>query len=274
MDSRPGISVVINTLNEEANIGACIQNVQEVADEIVVCDMHSDDRTAEIAQSLGARVVLIDRIEGQYQRMRYLGIKAAAHEWILQIDADERLNENLRRRLRDVANNTSADLVCFGILFWYFGGWVRHGGFFLKKSPRLFRREVFLSRYHNDPVQAHQDWAALNGVAHTLQLPAEECHLLHLAYPTIEKYVCKTLGIYARIEAEQYFKQGRRFSLLRLVGDPVFQATYRFLWHQGYRDGIRGFILAVLYAGYRFTTWANLWLLEELDRQKGSPNPA
>jgi len=261
------ISVVINTLNEEAHIANCIRSVSDLADEIVVCDMHSEDRTVEIARSLGARVVSIERMEGRYQRMRHLAVQAASHEWVLQIDADERMTEPLKHRLQALVEDPSIDVVRIHILFWYFGGWVRHGGFFSYQYPRFFRRQVFLSRYKEQTVQAHGDWAALDGVSRTLALPPEY-HLLHYAYPTVEKYICKTLGMYARIEAEQYFQDGQRVSLLRLLGEPAKALAGRFLLKGGYRDGLRGFILAVLYAVYRFTIWANLWLLEELNKQK------
>lgn len=261
------ISAVINTLNEEANIADCIRSVQGLADEIVVCDMHSDDCTVEIAQNLGARVILIERMEGKYQMMRYLGVQAATHEWVLAIDADERMTETLAQRLREVAQDPSADVVRFGNLFWYFGGWVYHGFFFTNDWPRFFRRRVFLSNWREGTLQAHNDWEALDGVERTLTLPLDY-HLLHYAYPTVEKYVWKTLGMYARVEAEQYRQQGRKFSFLRLIGDPFVFFWGGFLLRRGYRDGIRGFILTVLYAVYRFTIWANLWLLEELERQK------
>ncbi|GAI25884.1 unnamed protein product, partial [marine sediment metagenome] len=130
-----------------------------------------------------------------------------------------------------------------------------------------FRRRVFLSNYQEDALQAHRDWAALEGVPRTLVLPSS-CHLLHYAYPSIDKYMCKTLGMYARIEAQQYSGQGRRFSLVRLIGEPAKAFVRRFFVRQGFRDGLRGFILCVLFAGYRFATWANLWLLEELERQR------
>lgn len=264
---EPKISIVINTLNEEANIAECIRSVQGLADEVVVCDMQSDDRTVEIAQSLGARIVSIERMEGKYQTMRYLGVKAASHEWVFVIDADERMTEALAKRLREVAQDSGVDVVRCSNLYWYFGGWVYHGGFFSDNWPRFFRRRVFISNYQEQPLQAHRDWAALEGVPRTLVLPSS-CRLLHCAYPTIEKYMCKTLGMYARIEAQQYSEQGRRFSLLRLIGGPAKAFVRTFFARQGFRDGLRGFILCVLFAGYRFATWANLWLLEELERQK------
>ncbi|MCL5126320.1 MAG: glycosyltransferase family 2 protein [Deltaproteobacteria bacterium] len=262
------ISVVINTLNEEANIADCIRSVQWMADEVVVCDMHSDDRTLEIAQSLGAHVIYYERT-GFVEPARYFAISQAQHEWVLVIDADERMTERLATKLRELARDKSVEVVSFWSLYWYFGDWVRYGEFFSNTWTRFFRKEIYLETYNSNEENVHHNFDALRAYPNNLRLGPEH-HILHLAYPTIEKYVCKTLGMYARVEGEQYYKQGRRFSFVRMVGEPLKSFVKTLFLMQGYRDGMRGFILSVLYAGYRFNTWANVWLLEELDKQKNS----
>ncbi len=261
------ISVVINTLNEAKNIAGCIQSVESLADEIVVCDMHSQDGTAALAQGMGARVVLIEPMEGKYQRMRYQAVQAAAFDWVLQIDADERMTPALGEQLRRIAKEDLVDAVYVGILLWFIGGWIRHGGFYSVRYPRFFRRRVFLEAYREDTLQVHNDWAALREVKNVVYLP-EDVYLLHLAYPAIEKYVSKTIGFYARVEAEQAYRLGSRFSFWRLLWDPFKSFVGRFIWRAGFLDGMRGFILAVLHAGYRFTIWANLWQLQEIERKR------
>jgi len=266
MDKK--ISVVINTLNEEKNISACIKSVHDFADEIVVCDMYSDDRTVEIARSHGAKVVFHERV-GFVEPARFFAISQASHEWVLVIDADERMTERLATKLRELARDKSVEVVSFWSLYWYFGGWVRYGKFFNNTWTRFFRKEIYLKTYDSNEENVHHNFSTLRAHPNNLRL-GSEYHILHLAYPTIEKYVCKTVGMYARAEGEQYYKQGIRFSLRRLIGQPIRTFIDRFIVGQGYRDGIRGFILAVLYAGYRFNTWANVWLLEELAKQKDS----
>ena len=266
MDIQPGISVLINTLNEAANIADCIRSVQGLADEVVVCDMQSDDDTAAIARSLGARVISIEWAEGKYQRMRYLGVQATTHEWVLALDADERMTDRLRAHLQELARNSSIDVVRFGKLYWYFGGWVRHGIFF-SQQPLFFRRTVFLANFQEQTFQAHADWAALNGVRQAVTLPFDY-HVLHYAYPSIEKYASKTIGMYARVEAETMHQAGRRFQLHRMILQPIKIFMVSFFLKAGYRDGLRGFIITTLYSVYRFATWANLWLLEELARNE------
>lgn len=255
------ISVVVNTLNEEANLRDCLESVRGFADEIVVCDMHSDDGTVAIAREHGARVVFHERT-GYVEPARHFAISEASHEWVLVLDADERLVEPLKSRLLEEARAGRYDLVYFWSLFWYFGGWVRHGIFYSGGWGRFFRKAVYLDRYSDVELYVHQGMAGLRTVTNCLELP-RDYYIEHLAYPTIEKYLAKTLGTYARIEAEGMHQRGLRFRPLRLVLDPVKSWVSSYVLHRGYRDGMRGFILCVLYAGYRFAIWANLWLLEE-----------
>lgn len=258
---EPGIAVVINTLNEEANIGECIESVQGLADEIVVCDMYSDDRTVEIARQKSARVVFHART-GFVEPARRFAISQARREWVLVLDADERMTGLLSRKLKQVTNEDNFDVVSFWSLYWYFGGWVRHGRFFSGQWRRFFRRSVYLETYREAEEQIHHNFMSLCRAKRICQL-SSDYYIQHLAYPTLEKYVTKTLGMYARIEGEQYVKLGRRFSLLRMIGEPVKEFCARFVWYRGYLDGMRGFILACLYAGYRFCVWANVWVLQE-----------
>jgi (heptosyl)LPS beta-1,4-glucosyltransferase len=262
-----GISVVINTFNEEANIADCIRSVETLADEIVVCDMHSRDRTGEIAMERGARVVLVDPAYCDFGRLRYFAVSQAASEWVLVLDADERMTPPLADELLRIASANSVDVVRFSSLYWYFGGWVRHGGFFSDIWIRFFRREVYLSRYQDFDEPLHQDFSVLYDVTNVLVLP-KSFYIEHYAYPTIEKYMTKTLGLYARVEAEQLFKRGRNFRRSRLLLQPVKVLLRSFVLQQGYKDGCRGLILAVLFAGYHFAIWANLWLLEEQARYR------
>jgi glycosyltransferase involved in cell wall biosynthesis len=256
-----GISVVINTLNEEENIKDCLLSIQNFADEIIICDMRSEDNTINIATQMGAKIFLIDRMEGMYQRMRFLGIQKASHDWIFQIDADERMTEPLKLKLKEIAASSSYSVVKIRILFWFFGDWVRNGGFFTNNYPRFFKRQIFLENFKESTIQVHSDWTTISNVPDTITL-APDYYLLHYAYPTIEKYVTKTLGFYARIEGEQYFLQGKRFQIWRLILSPIKTFVERYILKGGFKDGIRGLILAILYAGYRFTFWANIWYLE------------
>jgi glycosyltransferase involved in cell wall biosynthesis len=258
-DSR--ISVVINTLNEEISIDACIKSVQGFADEIVVCDMYSDDRTVEIAKSYGAKVVFHERT-GFVEPARFFAISQASCEWVLVLDADERLTGKLATRLHQVCSENRYDLVSFWFRYWYFGDWVLHGGFFSGNRTRFFRKEIYQKTYSIEQETVHSNFRALEMLPNQLHL-SSEFYIDHYAYETVEKYISKTLGMYARFEAEKYHKEGKKFSVLRLICQPVKIFLGRYFIRQGYRDGMRGFILCVLYAGYFFAIYANLWSLEQ-----------
>jgi hypothetical protein len=137
---------------------------------------------------------------------------------------------------------------------------VRHGGFFHGRWPRFFRRSVYLETYTERDQLIHGNFESVLTAPNLLRLPSEY-YILHYAYPTIEKYLAKTLGTYAHLEGAQYVQSGRQFSLARMIGEPIKEFGSRFLWKKGYRDGTRGFVLACLYAGYRFCVWANVWFV-------------
>ncbi|MEA4907228.1 MAG: glycosyltransferase family 2 protein [Anaerolineaceae bacterium] len=258
------ISVVINTLNEQDNLADCIASVQGFADEIVVCDMYSEDGTVEIARQHGANVVFHERT-GFVEPARKFAISQATGEYILVLDADERMTSVLAGRLKEIVAQGRADVVAFGNLFNYFGAPVWYGGFYWLEWRRFFRKQVYLETYTEDEALVHHNFAALTASQNIIHLPGEY-HLNHLAYPTIEKFVAKTVGKYARMEGEQQYALGRRFSLWKLCSEPPKEFLRKFVWQGGFKDGVRGLILAGLYAAYRFSFWANLWFAGEKER--------
>jgi len=261
------ISVVINTLNEESNIADCIQSVAGLADEVLVCDMHSDDETISIARDCGARVLSYERT-GFVEPARHFAISQAAGEWVLVLDADERLCSPLKEKLLEAVSDNSCNVVCFWSLCWFFGDWVYHGGFFNGDWSRFFRKSTYLETYSSQEEFVHGNFRNVRKSGKVLHLP-KTCYIEHYAYPTIEKYITKTMGMYARIEAAQILDNGRKFSLIKMFWEPLKEGAGRFLIRQGFRDGMRGFVLASLYAGFRFAVWANVWFLC-IEREKES----
>lgn len=256
------ISVVINTLNESANIADCIESVRGLADEVIVCDMKSDDDTQLIARTLGARIVEHERA-GFVEPARKFAIEQATQEWVLVLDADERVTPPLAAKLRELATSSQVAVVRFWSLYWYFGGWVRHGGFFNNQWPRFFRKQTYLDSFRPEEQRVHGNFGALmNHERVTILGP--EYYILHLAYPTVDHYVDKTVRKYALIEAQQYVADGGRFRLFRMLYEPARSLVGRFIFKQGYRDGVRGLVLAALFAAYRFCFWAMVWY--ECDR--------
>ena len=255
------ISLVINTLNEEKNIQECIVSAKKWVNEIIVCDMHSDDATVEIAKSLGAKIIYHERI-GYVEPARYLAISQALNEWVLVLDADERLTSKLGEKLVSVAKDTRYDAVSFASLFEYFGG------FFNNNWTRFFKKEVYLKTYNKNELTVHQNFNALFRLGKKRRLTlTKQYHIVHHAYPTIEKYITKTVDRYARIEAEQKFIKRERFSILKMIYDLVKTFLMSYIMRRGFLDGTKGLILCFFYAAYRFNIWANLWFLEKKEKQ-------
>jgi len=258
------ISVVINTLNEAGNIAECIESVRDLADEVIVCDMKSDDDTQQIAGSLGARVIEHERT-GFVEPARRFAIEHATQEWVLVLDADERVTFLLARKLKEMAQFQDVDVVRFWSLYWYFGGWVRHGGFFNNEWPRFFRKQTYLDNFRPEEQRVHGNFEAL--MHHKrMTILGPDCYILHMAYPTVEFYLDKTVKKYSLLEAQQYVADGGVFKMRRMIYDPMRSLVGRFIFKQGYRDGLRGLILAGLFAAHRFCFWAMVWF--ELDKGK------
>jgi glycosyltransferase involved in cell wall biosynthesis len=263
------ISLVINTLNEEANIADCINSVGDLADEVIVCDMYSDDNTVGIAKKLNA-VVVFHKRTGFVEPARFFAISQATRDWVLVLDADERMTDALSAKLKEIAREGRYDLVSFCWLFEYFGDFLKDGTFYKNRVPRFFRKKNYLENYVKEEEEIHQNFRSLEkNTINKIELPPEY-YLIHHAYPTIEKYVTKTLGMYARIEAEEMHKKGIGFSHKQLILDPLKSFIRNYIRHCGYKGGTRGFIKHFLYSVYRFNVWANIWFLEQKNIQESN----
>jgi len=262
MDKSSKISVVINTLNEEDNILNCIQSIKGIADEIIICDMHSEDRTVEIAKKLGAVVVDHEKT-GYVEPARYYAISKASCEWVLVIDADEVMTKSLTVELKEIAKQDRVDVVFMGVLYNYFGKFIRHGGFFNNNFPRFFRKKVYLETYDHRDEFVHRGFLNLKEKAkNRIKLPLDY-YIEHYPYPTIKSYIDKTIGVYAFVEAKNMFDRKEKFKLRKLIFQPLKTFIVIYIVRAGFLDGIEGLILAVLYSVFRFAVWSNLWFLEK-----------
>jgi len=253
------ISVVINTLNEEQNIKECISSLKGFADEIIVCDMYSEDNTVNIAHSLGAKIYYYEKT-GYVEPARFYAITKASCPWILILDADERLTKELSMKLLELTkNNNELDLIKFASLYNYFGKYVKHGGFFKNDWTRFFKKELYLSSYSEANTKIFQGLNNLttNSIS-SIQL-SKDFYIIHEAYPTLSKYVEKTTSKYAYIEASQLFTSGKKVSLLNVIIEPVKSFLKKYILQLGFLDGAHGLILCCLYSIYRFNVNSILW---------------
>lgn len=254
-DSQPTISVVIKAKNEAERIGDCLESLKGFATETIVVNDLSEDDTADIARRMGARVIDAESRDGFIDELDKIGFLAAAGDWILRIDADERMTGSLADALKKAAQSKEHSGVCFARKNIMFGGWARHGGWFRNDQLRFFRADAWDHEW--DTSQLHSQVPVRGKV---LVLPLSEGNAtVHEDYETIDQFIHRTLRLYSRTDARVAHRAGKRFSVARAVAKPVRRFLGRYLLRQGFRDGWRGLVLAGLLACYDFCIEANLW---------------
>lgn len=241
---RPLTACVI-AFNEEEKLRACLESVSFCAERVVV-DSHSTDRTREIAQELGARV--IERDWPGHIEQKNFAIDQASHEWVLCLDADERVTPELRAEIERVLADPRAEGYEVARRNIYLGRWIKGGGWYPDRKLRLFRRD-------------RGRWGGINPHDHVqVQGPVERLagDLLHLSYDSIRDHL-KTIDYFSTIAAGEKLRRGQRGLGLQLVMNPPWKFVKMFLLQGGFRDGWRGLIVAALGAFYVFLRYAKLW---------------
>jgi len=232
------ISAVIITYNEASNIERCIQSVSKVADEIIVSDSFSVDETKNIAIKNGA--IVFSKTFVGYGLTKNEANKLAQHDWILSLDADEEISIELQNTILEIKSNLDNNSVyIFKRLNNYCGQWIKHGGWYPDKKPRLFNKKF---------VQ----WN-LAVVHETLEIPNNnnqielDGNLLHYSYATVESHQRK-IENYSTKGAEEAFKKNKKASLLKRFGSPIFKFVRDYVFKLGFLDGHYGLVIAFLSA--------------------------
>jgi glycosyltransferase involved in cell wall biosynthesis len=259
---KPRISVVINTLNEEKNLPYALRSVRTWADEIVVVDMHSEDRTVEIAREYGAKVYFHDRILA-FDGARAFAVSQATGDWVLLLDADEMIPQPLSEKLIQLASEDTADVVNISRLNYLLGGPLWHTGW----GPHQDRHSRFFKK----------DKIDLNPRIHRFIHPAQGARVLtlpyqgrmafhHFNYVDCAHFLDK-LNRYTTIEAQQAFERGERSTRVKAILHALLEFANRFIRKQGFRDGWRGFYLSLFMVFYRLAIYAKLKELQVLGRR-------
>jgi len=241
------LSVLIPTYNEEAMIVDCLESVKW-ADEILVVDSYSTDNTVTIARDYGARIIQHEYINSAQQKN--WAIPQCAYEWVLQIDADERLECDLQAQIREVLKEPMTDVDGYRINFKHhvLGRWVRHSGVYPEYHLRLFRRDV--GRFQDREVDAH------------LVVPARiitlQGHVLHFGMESVSHRL-RAMDRYTRYESDEREKQGKNYTWFNVTFRPLAAFFYYYIYKLGFLEGVRGLILAVLKIDFIFWTYAKLW---------------
>ncbi|MEW5795977.1 MAG: glycosyltransferase family 2 protein [Candidatus Zixiibacteriota bacterium] len=240
------LSVVIIARNEEANISRCLESVQW-ADEIIVGDSGSDDRTVPIAQSYSAKIVTY--VWRGFGPAKQIVTDHAEGEWILSIDADEEVTSDLADEIR-AAIADSGGIVGFRLprRTQFLGRWIAHGGWYPDLVLRLYRR----GRGRFTDAHVHEE-VLVDGPTGCLGHD-----LLHYSYPNLDVYLDK-LNKYTTLAAEDALRRGQTAGPARIIFNPLAKFLKQYILRAGFLDGREGLLLAVLSAGYVMTKYAKLW---------------
>ena len=241
------LSVVIITLNEEANLARTLSSVAW-ADEIIVVDSGSTDRTREVAESFHARL-FVEPWKG-FAAQKNSALQKAAGDWILSLDADEEVEPALAEEIRTALSaNPSAAGFRIPRKNFFLGRWIKHGGFYPDTKLRLFRRGAG----QVEDRMVHED-IQLDGIASRLQN-----HLLHHAYPTLESYI-EHMNRYSSLGAQMATeKRTHGFSLIDIVLRPKLTFLYNYVLRLGFLDGREGLLLHLYHAAYVSWKYAKAW---------------
>jgi glycosyltransferase involved in cell wall biosynthesis len=249
------ISVVVITKNEEANIERCLASVAW-AEEIVVVDSGSTDRTAENARRFTRRVY--DEPWRGFGAQKNLALSYATGEWVLSLDADEWVSEALRDELKAAAASATFEAWRLPRQSSFCGKFLKHSGWWPDHVTRFFRRGK--ARFSDDRVHER---VIVDGRTGTLKSP-----LLHESYRTLDQVIEK-MNRYSTLAAQDLHARGRNASVLTALGKGLWAFLRTYVLRAGFLDGREGFMLAVSNAEGAYYKYAKLWLMQaRSDRER------
>jgi len=246
MEDKVSVSVVVITKNEEANIKACLDSANW-ADEIIVVDDNSKDKTVEIAQRYTDRVFekKMD-IEGKHRNWAYA---QARHSWVFSLDADERITEELKEEIANTIKDPG-EFKGFSVPRRNYIGnyWVRHGGWYPSAQLKLFKKDDF--RWEEAEVHPR---AFLNGPTGALK-----SDLIHYSYKNFEDFLNK-MNKQTTLEATKWVKDKRKMGLGRALRRTCDRFMRTYLRKKAYRDGLMGLVVSVFAGFYQILSYAKYW---------------
>lgn len=244
------ISVVVNTYNEENNLDRCLKSVKGFADEIIVVDMHSSDKTVEIAKRNSAKI-----FQHEYTRFvepaRNFALSKTSGDWILILDADEELPSSLAKKLKEIVEIDRADVIEIPRKNIIFGKWIEHSRWWPDYLIRFFRKGKvkFSDKIHVPPTTEGE----------LIKLESEEkLALIHHSFQSISQFI-ERLNRYSDIQSKELKEGGYRFRGEDLVLKPSNEFLSRFFVGEGHKDGIHGLVLAILQGISEFVVYLKVW---------------
>jgi len=242
------LSVVISAFNEEEKIKDCLESVKDLATEIVFVDNLSLDKTREIARRYTDKILtrknnLMLNVNKNY------GFSKATGDWILSLDADERVTPELAQEIKDKVQSSAVNGYWIPRKNIIFGKWIQHSIWWPDYQLRLFRKGK--GRF---PEKHVHEYLRVEGKTEKLQNPLE-----HLNYSTISQFIYKMDKIYTESEVEKIIASGKILTWIDAIRFPVNDFLKTFFAQKGYKDGLHGLVLSTLQAMYAEVVFAKVW---------------
>lgn len=248
------LTVAIITLNEEKNLDRTLKSVKNLADEIVIVDSGSVDRTEEIAKKYGAKFFHQKWLGYGLQRNR--AIELSNSEWVLNIDADEEISEELAEKILEIKKGEKLGYDVYKINFMSvcFNKKIRYGGWSNTYRIRLFKK---LSGKFNENT-VHEEFETLSEIGKINE------YIYHHSYSDLEDYFTK-FNKYTTLGAIEYYKKRKKASFLSIVFSPFYKFIRMYIFRLGFLDGLEGFLLAITSSLY---TMVKYYKLREIYKNK------
>ncbi|MFT6851001.1 MAG: glycosyltransferase involved in cell wall biosynthesis [Sphingobacteriales bacterium] len=253
------LSVVIITFNEEKNIGRCLESVKGLADEILVVDSFSTDKTKEICLSKGAR--FITHPFEDFTKQKNYAFSQASHDWILSLDADEALETVLKRNILELKKSPQPYAFKMHRVTQFCGKWIRKGEWYPDVKLRLVNRmeSKFTGGKVHEQLTTTQKVKLLNG------------EILHYSFYTIDDYVLQN-NKFSTLSAQTMHESGKSTTILRVIVAPIFSFVKNYFFKGGFLEGYFGWVIAVNSAHGNFLKYAKLYTLNKLKKNNDNDN--
>ena len=252
------LSVVIITKNEAHIIGTTLQSLQGLTDDFIIVDSGSTDATIEICKKFNATI--IETTWDGYGQNKNKGIDAAKYNWILNLDADEAIEAELKAAIMQLELNDEETVYNFKFKNFFCNKWIRFGEWAGDKHIRLFNRNKV--RWNTAAVH---EGLTLGDKTKVVMLPG---NILHYTTQHIDEYIGKTIA-YARLNAQKYQLQGKQASFFKLRMAPGFTFFQHYILRLGFLDGWEGYLIAKTTAWYTFLKYS---FLKEMNKNSTDKN--
>lgn len=259
MNNKIILSAAIATYNEEENIVDCIQSLKQVADEIVIADGNSTDRTTELAEKLGAKIISTTN-KPMFHINKNLAVNNCVGKWIIVIDADERISKELVKDIKAVIDsNNKFNGYWINRKNWFLGGFLKKGGAYPDRVIRLFKKGKGI----HPEISVHEQIEIDGDVGHI------NSNIIHLADPNFSRYL-KRANRYTDRTADDFEVQKISKGVFSIVSymlvRPLITFTLLFFRHKGYEDGFRGFVWALFSGAHYFYAYSKYLSQGDLDK--------